>query len=352
MLNEITIIIPTYNRKKFILRSLEYWSLKGLKVLILDGSKDYNFEAHNYENSNINYIHSPIGFWMRLKSAKLLIKTKYCAMVGDDEFFLIGALESAIKELNIAPEVVACYGNVLGFDVNKNSIPICKEVYPEFKAFEVNGDSSAIRMNYHMKYYSPMAMYSVMRAEVWSRIIEIISLKEIEVYAIHEIQLELLAAYYGKLKHINQYMWIRSYENETIFNTDLSLTRNKLFPDWYKNKNKSIEIDEFLDGMVIILNENENENENKSELRYAFDNYIDFTMQLKKKRFSISNIITYIEKKLRKILNISIPSQTGILIKNKYSRSKPMRLFVNNENNSELLELEKFLTKWYQINNV
>ena len=59
MLNEITIIIPTRNRPKFIKTQIEYIKNWGSQIFILDGSDKFNLFLYDLSKNYpyIRYIH-------------------------------------------------------------------------------------------------------------------------------------------------------------------------------------------------------------------------------------------------------------------------------------------------------
>ena len=78
-LAKLTLVMPSYERQPFVIRSMKYWSNKNVKLVVLDGSKcsikSSILKTLNL-NKNIYYEHSKSSFVKRLKRAILLTKTK------------------------------------------------------------------------------------------------------------------------------------------------------------------------------------------------------------------------------------------------------------------------------------
>ena len=49
ILNKLTILIPTYNRGKYLKQTIKYWSDYNVKLIVLDGS-DQKFEDNCLSN--------------------------------------------------------------------------------------------------------------------------------------------------------------------------------------------------------------------------------------------------------------------------------------------------------------
>ena len=96
----LSLIIPTFNRHKFAIRSMQFWSGSPITVYVLDGSKT---AIENKEicdlSDNIKYMHLPIPYEKRLMTGISKVKTQYCVMLSDDEFHLPTALNECILEL-------------------------------------------------------------------------------------------------------------------------------------------------------------------------------------------------------------------------------------------------------------
>jgi len=96
LLSELTIIIPTYNRPLELERSIEYWRDFPLTVHILDGAPKPCFGVGEIVNNiaNINYHLLPTkanekfmqNYAERIIDGMSLIKTKYAALLADDDF--------------------------------------------------------------------------------------------------------------------------------------------------------------------------------------------------------------------------------------------------------------------------
>ena len=91
-LSKLTIVITTYNRKKFILRTMNYWSNTNVKLDILDGSET-PIEDHLIEKLSkyIKYIYNPLSVHQRILHSLEFVKTEFAILGSDDEYFVPSA---------------------------------------------------------------------------------------------------------------------------------------------------------------------------------------------------------------------------------------------------------------------
>ena len=357
-MSNLTIVIPTYNRHKYILRSIKYWSNRHVEVLIVDGGDSALNESHlNDLSSNISYHYLPTGLLHRLKIASNLIKTKYCILLGDDEFFIPSALNSAVKMLDKDDKLAACCGQSISFWpgriaswLPKNPILLSYVVYPERKGYSISQNNRQKRMVMHMKNYSPTSVYSVVRTSDWKKAISIMAKKEFCAYGIFELQFELAISYLGKIKVLDELFWLRSAENENIQGTDLSLQIENSFEKWWTDSKKNNEHQEFLQIISEGLTDNGSTVVNIiGYIRTSLEHYV---------KFSNARQLTYFIK-LRNIFFFSLPIKLQIIIKNIFFYQGVGKDFEENTrkmiesgtkvNIGELLEIKKLILEFHNI---
>lgn len=249
LLSKLTLVIPTFNRPRYALRNMRYWSGSSVTVHVLDGS-ELAIPAEEMVElaANVNYHHLPISLFDRLKKILDLIQTEYAAMLGDDEFFLPKGLQACIQELEADETLVSCMGRCLAFR------PISKQLigwpaYTEMVGYAVLQDDPVARMIHHMNPYTCSTIYSVVRTPVWKQAMGIACKKQFSVFALGEIQFELSVCYRGKSKVIPHLMWLRSAENDGIRDEHDVV----LFREWWIDPKKANDREEFLTLMASAL---------------------------------------------------------------------------------------------------
>ena len=359
MLTNLTIIIPTFNRSVFLLRSIKYWSNYDVNVLILDGS-DSHLDDSYLSNlpTNISYHFLPISFMKRLEVASSLIKTKYCILLGDDEFYIPSALYSAIIELEKDPLLISCSGQTVGFSTGKMSSWFAKSkillgfiVYPERKGYSISQNTPRKRMIAHMTNYSPVSIYSVMRTSDWNKIIAMLGKKEIPVYAFFEIQFALAVSFLGKIKVLDKLFWLRSAENNPVEGAELFDNTDNSFERWWLDSKKTREHLELLQIVGDTLSDKINTSTNIMEyVKTSLNKYLQFSIERQLPyivRLRI-NLFFSFPLKLRLIFrNIFLHNGVGMPFDESIKKMVDMGIEVNT---IELLEIEKLLYKFHNIN--
>lgn len=301
-LDELSIVIPTYERKKYCLRAIEYWSKFSASIYILDGSKK-PLDKTIQENlsNNINYIHSPKSLYSRMASSTEMISTKYVAFLSDDEFFTIDGINESIKELELDRDLVTCSGNVMGFDIKKNKV-YGFEIYKGLRNYSVMQNNIYKRLNYHMNLkYFPSTLYGISRTSFWKEAVNLTFKKEFTCYAIWEIQMESFMHLFGKSKVIDQLFWLRSFESEPIRGTSPSMTSKNFFYMWWEKEEFNEERKEFIKGFLQLnVTFKMNLHNIYEEIVKIFSNFAQqdkelrkkYELQEKKYNFLIKKVIT------------------------------------------------------------
>jgi len=213
----LTLIIPTYNRQNYALRSLKFWSDKNVVVHVLDGSKIKIADNQlNGLGSNVNYHHLPVSISKRLCYATSLITTDFTALLGDDEFFLLNGLNACVNELNIDKGLVACLGSCIAFKPINNDIIACP-AYTSHINHQIDQNDPIDRMIYHLSHYNCTTIYSVVRSEIWKKAVNTLIDFNFSIWAIEELLFEMIVSFSGKSKVINTIMWLRSAENSESY---------------------------------------------------------------------------------------------------------------------------------------
>ena len=276
VLSSLSIVIPTFNRQKYVLRNMRYWSDYDLTVHVFDGS-ELPIEDHLISSlgSNINYHHMPCPLMERLNKSIKVVDTKYSIMVADDEFFIPSALESCVKEMNSNQEIVSCAGSAISFRVSDDKV-IGNVIYHKLKNHSIMHDAPLERSIYHMSNYVPSTIYSVMRSDIWKKSMRAISYKNYEVFvrAVGELQFEITSSYLGKCKIINELMWLRSFENKPIRIHESKKTVS-IKDFWFKESNKLIR-DEIIDTIVQSISSKEDKLSTIThDISIAFEAFIE-----------------------------------------------------------------------------
>lgn len=280
ILSKLTLVIPTYNRQQYAIRNMQYWSGRGVTVHVIDGSTQPIREKEiNSLSSNIFYHHLPIALVDRLSSIMENLQTEYTAWCGDDEFYIGSALEESIHELETNSDMVAVCGRSLGF-YHKDSSVYGELVYPLMEDYKLLQDNPFDRMIAHFRNYTQVALYAVVRTNVWRQSFKAYTEHEFPLYAIGEYQFEMAVSYFGKSKVIPTLMWLRSQETTPIRGTDPSLNPKNRVHEWWQNPENRTTKEDFVQIMAETLDVGEHSNiiKIKEAIVNSLDAYVEFSL--------------------------------------------------------------------------
>ena len=222
---DITIVIITYNRYKFLMRLLKFYDNYDhhFQYLILDSSShELNDEVKNYlgrENVFYKKYDSSIFFAHKIADGCQFIKTSYCVLCAYDDFLIPeGILESRnfLKEnADFASAHGLYFNHTSAEDAQKKGFTI-GPLYGNISSAE--SDSSVKRLNSYMSgvtgYYP---MYAVHRTGLFQHI-----WKETNVYVsdwgLSELFPCALSFIYGKMKVLPVFYSSREPNTYTSFN--------------------------------------------------------------------------------------------------------------------------------------
>ncbi len=258
MLSKLTIIMPTFNRQDYALRNMHFLSGLDMVLHVLDGT-DIAIEQKLLTNisDNVHYHHLPISITERLKIASELVKTEYSLMIGDDEFFLISGILKCINEIENS-DLVACLGRSLYFNFKDGKIlaePLNHESgspwHPGFKNYTILESDYKKRILSHMNPYLSVACYAVTKTNIWKTNLLAASACKTSSTDSPEIALEMACAFQGKVKVIDDLMWLRSGENEP--QQFLIPEKYLSFGKWYEDPTYKEEVQVFINNLSEVL---------------------------------------------------------------------------------------------------
>ena len=301
-LDDLTIIIPTYERQNYLLRQILYLVKWNVEVIIVDGSsRQINKRTQQIINQNnkIKYYYLKKSYTERVHQASKEIKTDFVMCLAEDDFYLKSGIEKSLKKLRETNDAVACMGRSIGIDCFKNKYYVFK--YGEnLTDYNIDQEKPKSRLEFGFNQYRSATPYAVYRTgafqKVW-KLRENVSCLEVVEYE-NTINTLLL----GKVVTSNSLYWIRSFETLPIA-SKLDGVRKTDFNVWYNAKRFETEKEKF---KIRILN--------------SFETYIN--------DYKIDNEIFYIE-----IMNKIISRSHSSLV----------------EKNSKILLYEKFVSNLKSI---
>jgi glycosyltransferase domain-containing protein len=112
-MNNVTIVVPTHNRHKYLKRSMEYFKNFDAHIIYCDSS----FEKYSKElYSNISYLHLPDqNFASKVLIALERVSTSLVALCADDDFILMDSLFHGCSILNNNEKISTVIGKTIFF---------------------------------------------------------------------------------------------------------------------------------------------------------------------------------------------------------------------------------------------
>ncbi len=254
-LGKLAVVIPSRNRQDYLLRSIKFWSNTNAKIYIVDGSKkSISSNKVSTFGKNIKYYYIDKTLTERLLWVSSKIEEPFVCLISDDEFHIPSALKSCITLLEKKTDYVSCLGRGMVFGYSKQDKKIKSlAAYPEMKDYELNQELPSERLNYHFKNYTPSQIYSVCRSRVWKIAMQGFGKEEFHFFPQMEMQFEMTLSYAGKSVVIPELMWLRSYENERIYDSEPGLTSDRGIIDFWRDKNLFSERQRYIEVMYETL---------------------------------------------------------------------------------------------------
>lgn len=134
----LTLIVPTFNRSRFLARLLFFAAEVRFPFRILVADSSGIEERHRNEawiatyqsDVDVGYLHCDCGLMEKMLRAVENVSTSYCCFWADDDFQLPEGLLSCLKFLERNPNHGSCMGQVLLVSWNNSGINRILQTYP------------------------------------------------------------------------------------------------------------------------------------------------------------------------------------------------------------------------------
>lgn len=260
-LDDLTVVILTYNRHNYLAEVLDFWAGYPVKVVVVDGTEK-RFDGF-LGNERTTYIHRPESLYARMKEAVDMIETPFVIQACDDELYCPPALASAVRFLRSHGRYVSCLGEAVGL-THRNGTVSWEPVYEALrygKPFEADPSLRAIR---HLgDYQFPAHCYAVNRTETWRTVWRHLLKKEYPPL-VAELQLELALEFAGNVKVISDVTWVRNLFEPPVGG---NIARQELVKvwDWWDSEENTAEKVAFVEEMSELLTSLSGENQDGVE---------------------------------------------------------------------------------------
>lgn len=249
-LADLTVVILSFGRQEFLARQLSYWSASDVNLLILDGSQEHL--RHGPLSSHVTYVHSPADYFQRMIMATEMVKTRYVALLGDDDLYLPSGLLRCMSHLDSNRTDVGAVGRSLYFFEQAGRVFV-SEKNPESSNYPSSVSTGIDRLHhyYHSGKIGSIA-YGVYRSPEWKNAIRATYGARYSCAYVYDTFLRTMLTYAGNISVIDAVTWMCSGENPPILN-ESSFNRKLDLIDWLTDGEWSSERIRFRDALVFAL---------------------------------------------------------------------------------------------------
>lgn len=256
-LSNLTLVIPAYNRPAYLERQIDYWAGSGVKLCILDGSKNpAPPELVARMSSSVHYEYMPIGFNERLVHASKIVTTKYVALLGDDELYAKQGLLDCLDVLDSDQRLIGCVGRSLFF-FHRDSGIFGHQVYEKCEDLpDMYGDHLERLISSFPDgdpTSAPYLLYGVFRKDQWSTMFGSSYARHYSSGYVYEVALMFIGACLGPTKMVDSLVWFRSGENPAMSSS--AVNRSIGMGEWGTSEEYKFEFEDFVDRIVNVLSE-------------------------------------------------------------------------------------------------
>ncbi len=249
-LSDLTIIVPTYKRPEYAIRTIAYWSRHQVNINVMDGSPEAlpdSFLKAVATTSNLNYHHEPISLPERIRIAIARVRTKYVMCLADDDFYLPRGLRGAMQILVANENAVACMGQSVGLDVDESSRPYLFSYGESLRGYKVEGSTASERMRRGICDYRSAAFYAMYRRDTFEKIWKNIERSSCPEQIEYE---QAMRAYMeGILLTSGEPYWVRSFECDPVA-SPLDGARSTDFTSWFGASTHDEEKNDFINRLT------------------------------------------------------------------------------------------------------
>lgn len=216
VLENLTIVIPTYERPLYVSRQISFWSSSDVRVVILDGSPKRYEDERLRQFKNMSYLHVDGDFHSRMLLAVQEVKTDFVAVLGDDDFFSKDGLRTCINRLSRDGSIIGCVGRSMRFTYQNGKI-WAEQRDGESSEFSSDTTTGLQRLyeTYHPGKIGAL-FYGVYRTEIWKSVVQSAYSSRFSTGYIHDTIIRAMLTYRGAIGVEETLMWFCSAENPPI----------------------------------------------------------------------------------------------------------------------------------------
>jgi glycosyltransferase domain-containing protein len=294
-LGDLTLVIPAYNRPAYLERQIDFWSQTDVKLCILDGSQESASQALiNRMGPNVYYRHLPIGFNERLVMACDLVKTKYIALLGDDELYAPQGLRDCISQLEADKRLIAAVGRSMFFFYRDGEI-IGHQTYEKSQNLGHTFGSDIDRLDESLVdiTYGPYLLYGLFNADQWKTAVRVSYGRKYASGYVYEFAFHLIATLLGPSTMVDSLVWMRSGENPAMSSD--AVNRKIGIGEWGTDTKHGAEVSYFTESVVntILAEGKHTHKELQNAVSKAVERFVAYSLHKPKRPIAYWHRLLY-----------------------------------------------------------
>jgi glycosyltransferase domain-containing protein len=260
-LDDLTIIIPTFNRNYYLSRLLCYLKKNSVKNIIIADSSEPEKHLINEKTTRSLFGDKVAYNWTQEKeygsksiektiSALDKVETPYVTLCSDKDFPIIPGVRDCITFLDNHPDYHVVNGAFFEFQVHypEKIMNWCRQ---STKRQTISLEKPIERMENLLQHYHPYSLiYSIHRTETLHKTMLIVNNYTDDV-RFGELLMGITPLSYGKYAHLDLNYWCR--ENNPLHSGSLIFPR---FEDYWRDGTFFTKYNNFKKGMLTILPDN------------------------------------------------------------------------------------------------
>ena len=247
-----SVIMPTYNRPRYLARTLRYLSTyaRNYPIIIADSGPEPTQTANNetvasYSSLDITYRTYPDspepfgGFESKIADALNHCDTKYCLLSADDDLVAPAAISTCVDFLEQNPDFTVAHGDYLYYWADPKS-RLSLNWKPVYTGRSLTYSDPALRLEYHLSHYpTDTTYYAVHRTAFLKQILRGVLDSGLRLMVFRELYSTGITVIHGKTKHLNVFYCAKDRSSERVQYVP-DVNRLRTTPEYLREKGRFI----------------------------------------------------------------------------------------------------------------
>lgn len=171
----ISLVVPTFNRPDFAIRTLDYYAAVSFGGEVLLGDSSTGPAAARIRRAverlssrlRVQYVECQgIDDRLSLHRLSMLVRTKYATFIGDDDIVFPSGLDQCVRFLERHPEFEAANGEAWAFELSSEGAYGRLRIVDEYPQPDLPQEKPLERLEEHFRNYR-VTLFSVHRTDAW-----------------------------------------------------------------------------------------------------------------------------------------------------------------------------------------